>query len=106
MKIKEVINIIENDSSIQKEELLKLLNKIDDPERIHSFITLDRKYQYSVKNEFLKRCPNLEIVDEKTFFCNYDGSEYLHNDNGPAVVRLFDKFKMYWVDGNYIRSER
>ncbi len=47
--------------------------------------------QFTVKNEFLERCPNPNDCDIEQLV-SFNLKNFLHNENGPAVIYFKDKF--------------
>lgn len=73
----------------------------------YTFKDKDQRYELSVKTEFLQKCPKPE--DYTAFELNeqFYMWKYLHNPDGPAIIRFDQKDKddptqprhEYWING-------
>lgn len=78
-------------------------------ENLHTFTTFE-KFQFTVKPEFLKVCKEPEKVDRKTLITEHNIIKYLHNPEGPAVVRLDGRTdvdqELFVINGKIIKDEK
>ena len=65
----------------------------------HTFISLGNEYQFTVKEEFLNRCPVPENVNVRELITVFKLTHFLENYNGFALIRLRDRICECWVDG-------
>lgn len=72
---------------------------------LHTFVSSDGRYKFTVKGDFLKKCP--EPVKENVYdlMTKYKLNQYLHNPGGPAILRLADGHSDYWIDGVVVTKE-
>lgn len=69
-----------------------------------TFITKDKHTSVTVKEEFIKVCPDYKNKRTYELLYVYDMSSYLHNENGPAVISLNDRIELcnYYLDGKKV----
>lgn len=64
-------------------------------------------YQFSVKEEFKieiqKHNLTLEEIPIEDLFEKYNIEKYLHNENGPALVKFTYNKKKYFIDGKKVK---
>lgn len=70
-----------------------------------TFITKDKKFEFTVKSEFLEKCPNPTEHSQYDLMTKFKANQFLHNPHGAAIHRLKDGFKDYWIDGNHATAE-
>src|ERR1051326_1543673 len=73
--------------------------------RTHLRTNKNVQFDITVKKEFLKTCPHPEKFDTLTLNSEYYLMNYLHNTEGPAVVRLTDGATDYWMDGECLSGQ-
>lgn len=62
----------------------------------------------TVKKEFLKECPNPSKEKIDVLLSKYKMSSFIHNPNGPAMIRHAGKqsyYEQYWLDGHLVTEE-
>lgn len=67
--------------------------------------TKDKRFQFTVKSEFLQDCPNPEEQEAYDLLVKYKINQYLHNPTGPAVIRHKDNFSEYFINGQRASDE-
>lgn len=72
---------------------------------LHTFQSGDQRFQFTVKGDFLKKCPTPETVETYELMTKYKLNQFLHNPMGPAITRLKDNFVEYWLDGQLVPKE-
>jgi hypothetical protein len=70
--------------------------------KTHTFEEKDKKFLLTIKTEFLNQCPDPENYTLWDLLVKFKMNRYLHNSEGPAVVRLKDNFLQYWEQGQFI----
>lgn len=91
----------------------------------HTFTEKDGLFTFTVKKEFLDKCPNPNEHDLESLTTNYEFNKFLHNPMGPAVIYevkipqevrdallkneaiglVEDKVVAYWLNGNLMSGE-
>lgn len=72
---------------------------------LHTFFDKKKRFQFTVKKDFLEKCPNPETIADPELFTEYKINLYLHNEKGPAVTRMKDGFVLYWIEGKMLTKE-
>ena len=70
-----------------------------------TFESGDHRFRFTVKDDFLKRCPTPETIDVYELMTKYKLNQSLHNPKGPAITRLKDNHSEYWMDGQMVPKE-
>lgn len=70
-----------------------------------TFRTADGRYNLTVKEEFLTRCPEPTKIDTYKLMTEYKLNQFLHNPKGPAILRLKDNCPEYWINGQRVTKE-
>lgn len=77
----------------------------------YTFKTKNKRFQITVKKEFLKECPNPEDYMSLDLNKDFYMFKYLHNETGPAVIR-FKKDDLdtverseFWLDGSLLEKD-
>lgn len=70
-----------------------------------TFNSADGKYSFTVKTEFLKKCPDYLTMPTFDLMTKFKMNQFLHNTSGPAAVRLKDGRVDYWVEGQIVSPE-
>jgi len=91
----------------------------------YTFNDKDNLFKFTVKKEFLEKCPNPEQQDLESLVVNFDFKNFLHNPLGPAVTYLTkipnevreallkneavgllnDEVVCYWLNGELMTGE-
>lgn len=72
---------------------------------ISKFTSGDNRFIFTVKSDFLAKCPDYAKIDTYELMTKYKLNQYLHNPTGPAIQRLKDGFIEYWIDGQVVPKE-
>jgi hypothetical protein len=70
-----------------------------------TFITKDKKFEFTVKSEFYDQVPNPEEFPAYDIMVEKQVHNFLHNPNGPAIVQLETKEEAYFLDGKEVSEE-
>jgi hypothetical protein len=71
----------------------------------HTFVEADKKWQFTVKSEFLKQCATPTEYQTYDLMTKFKLNQYLHNPSGPALRRFKDNYMQYWIDGKLLSKE-
>lgn len=72
---------------------------------ISKFQSGDKRFIFTVKSEFLTKCPDYATVNTYELMTKYKLNQYLHNPTGPAIHRVKDDWLEYWIDGQIVSKE-
>lgn len=66
---------------------------------LHSFTASDGRFEFTVKGEFLQKCSNPHEFDTYDLLTKHKMHNFLHNPGGPALRRVKDDYREYWLNG-------
>lgn len=69
---------------------------------LHTFKDVNNRFSFTVKSEFLQKCPNPSTQTCYDLFSKFYLLGYIHNPKGPAVINLKTNEDSYWIDGRLI----
>lgn len=69
----------------------------------YTFISSCNSFQFTIKSKFLDRYG----IDPKTervyiLMTQYNLKDYLHNQEGPAIIDLNTRQESYYIDGKFV----
>lgn len=67
-----------------------------------TFTSIDSRFIFTVEKEFTNICPNYLKVSNVDLFIKFKINRYLHNTNGPAMVRIYDNKDEHWINGKVV----
>lgn len=71
----------------------------------YTFNDKEKKFQLTVSKDFLETCPNPEKYTHQQLNADFYMFRYLHNPDGPAVIRLRDGRKEYVLNTTFLNVE-
>ena len=74
---------------------------------LHTFQDSKKNFTFTVKGEFLTKCPNPEEYDSYDLITKFGLPAYIHNPSGPAVHlhHLGPEGLEYWINGKQLSKE-
>ncbi len=71
----------------------------------YTFKTTNGKWSITVEKVFLNKCSNPKNLDIRDLVVDYKINHYFHNTEGPAIIRLEDGRKDYWLYGELYKEK-
>lgn len=62
-------------------------------------------FQFSVKTEFLEKCPEPETKQTEELFNTFNIASFVHNETGPALVNMVADRQEFYMNGKEVDAE-
>lgn len=74
-----------------------------------TFKSKDGKYEFTVMDSFIHRCPSPETIGSYELIVFYYITDYLHNPYGPALIKYDYSghivYEQFHIDGKHIEDD-
>jgi hypothetical protein len=90
------------DSLTPKE--LELIKSIEEYNSFHGddYVNV---FQFSVKTEFLEKCPHPENERVESLFNDFNIALFVHNETGPAFINMVANREEFYLNGKQVDEE-
>lgn len=73
--------------------------------KTREFTSKEGKFRFTVMDSFFNSNAQPETLEIYDLLTTGRLLDFLHNPNGPAIIRLRDGRTEYWIEGNKLSSE-
>lgn len=62
-------------------------------------------FQWTVKTDFLEKCPNPETKQTEELFNTFNIAGFVHNETGPALINMVADREEFYMNGKEVDAE-